>query len=172
MVSMLGVRGKKCVECGVCPLSVLNVVRFAAERLRARPIGFSVRVSMVSLPAPGPLVPEARIIPLDQAADCRMFFCSSRDANRSSEASLSPRAVLTDHTATMLLSSPRWEARVGAAEVCKVHSVGTGTSHKASSLQIHDRTQTGQTPLTCSETVVGVKRSEKVCARPEGCSGN
>ena len=51
-----------------------DVVRFAAERLRARPIGFSVRVSMVPLPAPGPLVPEARIIPLDQAADCRMFF--------------------------------------------------------------------------------------------------
>ena len=69
MVSMLGVRGKKCVECVVCPLSVLNVVRFAAERLRARPIGFSVRASMVSLPAPGPLVPEARIIPLDQAAE-------------------------------------------------------------------------------------------------------
>ena len=63
MVEKLGVRGKKCVECVVCPLSVLNVVRFAAERLRARPIGFSVRVSMVSLPAPGPLVPEARIIP-------------------------------------------------------------------------------------------------------------
>ena len=110
MGKKLGVRGKKCVECVVCPRSVLNVVRFAAERLRARPIGFSVRVSMVPLPAPGPLEPEARIIPLDQAADCRMFFfCSSTDENRSNEASLSPRAVLTDDTATVLLSSPRWE---------------------------------------------------------------
>ena len=45
------------------------------------------------------------------------FGCSSTDENRSNEASLSPRAVLTDHTATMLLSSPRWEAGVGAAEV-------------------------------------------------------
>ena len=85
----------------------------------------------------------------------KFFVCSSTDKNRSNEASLSPRAVLTDDTATVLLSSPRWEARVGAAEVCKVHSAGTGTSHKVSSLQIHDRTQTRQTQLTCSDTVVG-----------------
>ena len=67
MVSMgkkLGVRGKKFVACVGCPHSVLNVVRFAAERLRARHIGFSVRVSMVPIPAgllwelnPEPLAP-------------------------------------------------------------------------------------------------------------------
>ena len=45
----IGVRGtKKLVICVVCSRSVLLVVRFAAERLRARPIG---RVSLVPIPA-------------------------------------------------------------------------------------------------------------------------
>ena len=51
MVEKLGVRGKKNVAFVVCPRSILNVVPFAAERLRARPIGFSVRLSMVPIPA-------------------------------------------------------------------------------------------------------------------------
>ena len=69
---------QKLVACVACPRSTLNVVRFAAERLRARPVGFSVRVSMVRIPAgllwelnPGPLAPKARIVPLDQAANWR-----------------------------------------------------------------------------------------------------
>ena len=46
-----------------------------------------------------------------------------------------------------------------------MHSAGTGTSHKVSSLQIHDRTQTVQTQLTCSDTVVGfeTQANESVC---------
>ena len=60
MVEKLGVRGKKFVACVGCPHSVLNVVRFAIERLRARPIGFSVRVSMVTNPRRAALGIEPR----------------------------------------------------------------------------------------------------------------
>ena len=74
------------VICVVCPHSFLHVVRFAADRLRARPIGFSVCVSMVPIFAgllwelnPGPLAPEARIIPLDQAANWRCDVVLGRE---------------------------------------------------------------------------------------------
>ena len=66
------------------------------------------------------------------------------------------------HSASIITTLGGW---IGAAEVCKVHSAGTSTSHKVSSLQIHDRTQTRQTQLHAATPWLGLKlKRTSLCA--------
>ena len=116
--------------------------------------------------------PRTRTDPMQHRCYCRTgFFClfvhpRTRTDPNVANASLSRTTCRTHrphiHSASIITTLGGW---IGAAEVYKVHSAGTGTSHKVSSLQIHDRTQTRQTQLHAATPWLGLKlKRTSLCA--------